>query len=342
MKEFTEFRTELNEGVEDLVEHVTMPPNILILRRRTVRQFPDGVYVALYYNDKLGLQFSIPYGAATEPIVTPVALKETEELKEISIPVANRAYHERQKRGTEALKKSDYKTASGHFKKAMKTVDLRAKKYDIEDRGGLVKESEHLTEVEQDTPEELKRHAEIAALWQKRKKKLGEKQPTEKKLEEGLGLPVRGYISPERRRHLWMREFENHVVKTHPHLAGKIDWNTAAHLHNTGHKPEGAAHWYTASKPLKETVKKLTEDHPEEESEHGLVQRLRNITDFHAIHHITHADGSRTHVDPTTAHALLTVHDSLHPDNQKKFVQHLEHSKAKFHKMLDFTWKSVK
>jgi hypothetical protein len=163
MKEFTEFRTELNEGIEDLVEHVTMPPNILVLRRRTVRQFPDGVMVALYYNDKLGLQFSIPYGGHEESVVTPVALKE-EELTESS----------------------------------------------------------------------------------------------------------------------------------------------------------------------------------EEAAEHGVIQRLRNIKDFHAINHITHADKTKTHVDPTTAHALLTVHDALHPDNQKKFADHLGHSAIKFNRMVDFAWKSVK
>src|ERR1700675_1998441 len=81
MKEFQALRTELNKNVEDLAEHIaiansSMPPNILILRRKTVRQFPNNTMVALYYNDKLGQYFSIPYGGDAPGVVTPVALKE--------------------------------------------------------------------------------------------------------------------------------------------------------------------------------------------------------------------------------------------------------------------------
>lgn len=73
MKEFTEFRAELSE--ETLVEHTGMPPNILILKRVSVRQFP-GTMVALYRNERLGLSFSIPYGENTEPLISPTPLKE--------------------------------------------------------------------------------------------------------------------------------------------------------------------------------------------------------------------------------------------------------------------------
>jgi hypothetical protein len=57
---------------------------------------------------------------------------------------------------------------------------------------------------------------------------------------------------------------------------------------------------------------------------------------------IKHGDGKQTTVDPTTAHALLTVHDALSDENKKKFAEHLGKSKHHFNKMLDFTWKSVK
>jgi hypothetical protein len=86
LKEFSDFRVELNEGVEEVEEnfipHSSMPPNILILRRKTVRQFPNNVMVALYYNDKLGQYFSIPYGGEASDdraVITPVALKENED-----------------------------------------------------------------------------------------------------------------------------------------------------------------------------------------------------------------------------------------------------------------------
>lgn len=83
MKEFAAFRTTLQESIEDLEEHSVlqgaMPPNILILRRKTVRLFPGGTMVALYYNDKLDQYFSIPYGGDVETTITPASLKEEEE-----------------------------------------------------------------------------------------------------------------------------------------------------------------------------------------------------------------------------------------------------------------------
>ena len=36
-------------------------PAVLIMRRKTVRQFPNGQMVALYYIDKLDKYISIPY-----------------------------------------------------------------------------------------------------------------------------------------------------------------------------------------------------------------------------------------------------------------------------------------
>ena len=430
MKEFQDLISELQNGVEDLAEHVnvprsSMPPNILILRRQTVRQFPDGVMVALYKNDKLGLQFSIPYGGDLDSVVTPVALKE-EQLDEISIPAANRAYNERQRRGEEALKKSDYKTATGHFTKAVKTVHLRAKKHATVDAGGVVRE-----ELQSNFPAEHEHwlaKREISRKEFRGNQLRAKKQSQQAKIKSGMAAAgskrdyddhylEEGRIRQGKESGWWMADFEKHVVKANPQHAGKISWDDAQFHHNQGRTPEEAAKKYTSSHPtpfeshfhreseeLNEGVyvhksnyrnthgknpsgrgswafghKKdpkpehifwhhgtfsdaqkaavthakqrgygeihvLTEssEQIEEAAEHGVIQRLRNIKDFHAIKHITHADGTKTHVDPTTAHALLTVHDALKPEHQAKFVQHLEHSKPKFHKMLDFAWSSVK
>jgi len=117
LKEFTELRTELNEGVEEVEEnfipHSSMPPNILILRRKTVRQFPNNVMVALYYNDKLGQYFSIPYGGEASDdraVITPVSLKESGQWEvhrngkfttgqvETNYPVAKKHWDERTKK----------------------------------------------------------------------------------------------------------------------------------------------------------------------------------------------------------------------------------------------------
>lgn len=217
LKEFTDFRTEISEHVG--VPAPSMPPNILILRRKTVRQFPGNLMVALYFNDKLGQYFSIPYGSAgpDDAVITPVALKE-EELNEISIPVATRAYHARQNRGLDAMNKGDYSTALPHFKKALTTMRQRSKKYEREDKGDTVKE-----EV-------------------------------------------------------------------------------------------------------------ITED---------AISHLQKVKAFKTSEPLYHKDKSQTKVDPQTANMLLTVYHSLHPDNRKKFTDALEHSRPKFHKVVDFGWKQV-
>ena len=47
---------------ESLSEGLNDPPPVLVLRRTGVRDFPTGERVALYYNSKLKLTFSVPYG----------------------------------------------------------------------------------------------------------------------------------------------------------------------------------------------------------------------------------------------------------------------------------------
>lgn len=49
------------EGGMVLTESSNDPPMILVLRRKGVRQYPDGRKVALYNNEKLGLVFTLPY-----------------------------------------------------------------------------------------------------------------------------------------------------------------------------------------------------------------------------------------------------------------------------------------
>ena len=79
MKDFQALRTELNEAPKPLEEtsQAHMPPNILILKRKTVRQYQGGMMVALYYNEDLNQFFSIPYGPqASGSVITPMSMKE--------------------------------------------------------------------------------------------------------------------------------------------------------------------------------------------------------------------------------------------------------------------------
>lgn len=85
MKEFASFRTHLHEDVEDLSESQTpMPPAVLILRRKSVRQYPGGLMVALYFNDKLNQYFSIPYGdPEVDSAITPTTVKEDHQVGDV-------------------------------------------------------------------------------------------------------------------------------------------------------------------------------------------------------------------------------------------------------------------
>lgn len=68
-----------NKGEEQITEeplHLKDPPNILLLKRITVRLFPDGTKVALYYNKLLDKHFTIPYGPGID---SPLQAEEVEE-----------------------------------------------------------------------------------------------------------------------------------------------------------------------------------------------------------------------------------------------------------------------
>ena len=46
---------------------------------------------------------------------------------------------------------------------------------------------------------------------------------------------------PDYKRIKWLAAFENLVVAADPTMSGRIDWDTAIHLFNTGLTPEQAA-----------------------------------------------------------------------------------------------------
>jgi hypothetical protein len=238
LKEFSDFRAELNEGVEEIAEqvpHYSMPPNILILRRKTIRQFPNNVMVALYYNDKLGQYFSIPYGGGVEgekAVITPVSLKE-EALNE----VGPQEFFE------------DHEVGD-----------------DIRYRTG---DESHL-----------------------RTGKIHKVEPS-------------------------------HLVVKRGGYSYKVPHENVVHNERTGYRPE----------EMNEETMQL---------HHGPVGQLRSIRDAHQHGMVTHKDGTSSRVDTMTAHALLTVHDSLKPENQQKFAEALHHSPGKLKKLADFAFSQVK
>lgn len=351
LKEFTDFRTEISEHVG--VPAHSMPPNILILRRKTIRQFPNNVMVALYYNDKLGQYFSIPYGsvAPDDAVITPVALKEGETAP-MAIPDFVAPMGIENDKAPIGLDKNKapmgidkYKAPMSiptrpkwHYGKQPQVLDLQnldeAMKHEVGDevRYRLGAEG-HLRvgTVRQIMPEHLvvKRdgsHYKVPKDSVVHNSRTGY---TREELNEGM------FNSTSYARSKWMQDFNAHAKKQGNPVLSKRDTDRAKNYFVSGHTPEEAfqkvlAGTQLTGKPLKE---ELNED---------AISHLQKVKTFGTDKPLYHKDGSQTKVDPTTANALLTVHQALHPDNRKKFADALEHSKPKFHKMLSFAWAQVK
>jgi hypothetical protein len=57
------------------------PPFVLILKRKAIRYYPEGIKNVLYYNETLNRYFSVPYSAET-PLNQPVQAEEVEQIEE--------------------------------------------------------------------------------------------------------------------------------------------------------------------------------------------------------------------------------------------------------------------
>jgi hypothetical protein len=63
------------EGLKESKVHPQDPPAILVMKRKSIRQFPNGQRVALYHIEKLNKFITIPYDVKGDLITT------TEETK---------------------------------------------------------------------------------------------------------------------------------------------------------------------------------------------------------------------------------------------------------------------
>lgn len=70
------------EEVEELDEQLKSdPPFVLVLKRKAFRMYPNGMKIALYYNDKLKKYFSVPY-SFEQNVNSPIQAEEVESLEE--------------------------------------------------------------------------------------------------------------------------------------------------------------------------------------------------------------------------------------------------------------------
>ena len=68
--ESIEFDEELSEEIIDEANLKTLPPMVLVMRRESIRNFPNGMQIGLYKIDKLNKYITIPFGGtAMSPVV---------------------------------------------------------------------------------------------------------------------------------------------------------------------------------------------------------------------------------------------------------------------------------
>jgi len=82
------------------------PPIVLVLKRKSIRLFPDGARVALYYSDKLNRFFSVPYGLQ---FASPLQQNESVELEEAVMDTLHKIVKNKEAKSV--------KFASGHTRK---------------------------------------------------------------------------------------------------------------------------------------------------------------------------------------------------------------------------------
>lgn len=389
MKNFQKFRQNLSES--ELVQEsgVALPPNILILRRQTVRQFAGHTLVALYYNDKLDQYFSIPFGGAEDSIITPSAMKEeTEQLDELNTSTL----------GSYLSKSVDQlRTHSAPFKRykgvsrATSKLNLRTGNPDPQKSQAAKDALNHLEEgLTGPTRMQLQKHFDSAigtdreklnsvekthgvsdVRMNSQKQIISWKNATQSSWDKKHG-DVAKHMEEETLLEVNLSDKDHEVIKAFmnkkPHSSKKLstdgkkldgNWMGGSgiahhsehglHLNELGSKSAQQVHRaikkhnsLDSHSDVPHYKNIIHEEQVTEVIEENVIEHLRSIKEFHTRKAIKHGDGKQTTVDPTTAHALLTVHDALSDENKKKFAEHLGKSKHHFNKMLDFTWKSVK
>jgi hypothetical protein len=92
--------------VEASIDTPSDPPIVLVLKRKSIRLFPDGARVALYYSDKLNRFFSVPYGLQ---FASPLQQNESVELEEAVMDTLHKIVKNKEAKSV--------KFASGHTRK---------------------------------------------------------------------------------------------------------------------------------------------------------------------------------------------------------------------------------
>lgn len=105
------------EALEIVEEGVmrTDPPFVLVLKRKAFRLYPNGMKIALYYNDKINKYFSIPYSTEKD-VDAPIQAEQTEYIEESVMKQLQKIVNDKQSKRVQfadgSTRKVDHYTAS--------------------------------------------------------------------------------------------------------------------------------------------------------------------------------------------------------------------------------------
>jgi len=361
MKQLHELRAQLQEHITDpVIRGVHLypsgysPPNILILKRKTVRSFNSSERVALYYSEKLQRYFSVPFTVGREEEQDDVvgvseSAKEDAAIKALIDKPARteeeQKEYEHQKdlaRFRQRNARSSRGGASAGPRKLSEENKLVKPEDEFLKRGGLEKDLDKNQPKKHAVGDEVRyrlgseRHLRVGKVQQVMPEHLIVKR-------DGSHYKVHKDTVVHNSRTGYTREELNEISIPVAKKAYHARQNLGIKAMNKGDYKTALPQFHKALKTQRLLSKKYERDDKGETVKEAVIQEdaishLQKAQLGHIDKPLYHKDGSQTHTDPTTAKALLMVHKDLTTSNQKAFADCLETSSREFTRMKKFAW----
>lgn len=165
----------------------------------------------------------------------------------------------------------------------------KAKSKDLSPRGNALRKVE---KIEWAKANPVKKKKDIVPMGKLPDKVWEENEP----IDEGRFASVPKMAKYHAKKN-WMADFERHVTFQAPEHSGKIDWDTATHLHNKGKTPEEAAHTYYHH------VIKSQQQHEDTDLQELSKKTLGSYVKKAHVNAVDHAQAAQSAMDSDSSHS---------------------------------------
>jgi len=344
----------MHEDINETYEVAGELPMILILKRRSIRAFPDGQRVALYWADKLKTFISVPYssvGVGYSPSVSEeVTLVAEEPIEELSTKkLQNYVY-----KATDSVVDNDDETFKNDKKRltGLKLADKKLTARGLKQKNGLTYAKEDdVQELDKKTLVSYANKAHTDRDWQKRDSALYLKAANSadsKDRPDIVSQRISHAISADKnvkKRTAGIELANKKIAKieSKPKKLGEDDVEEA--------KKE-TSFWDDADRG-KESLRKADAKSAEKQKKSNaklfnkvanrkdVKETLEDIVNENAQKILNFDDGGSTTIGPFTASAILEVYNAINDDNKAKMKASLNESRVAFNKMAEFALSKV-